>query len=136
MDGNHARPTRIGELIRLQQRLALEARTIGVSLHSALDQLGEAGDRRWIEDRPARRRECCQRARQLLLEVDAHSARNRRAADIAFAGWPGSEESGERIAFRGAVRESDDAMEAARSVADADVRGGLAPPGINPGRGS
>lgn len=121
MDG---RRERIGKLVRLERRLALEARTIAVSLQSALNQLGDADQRLRLPDGAARRREWCQRARLLLTEVEAQSARNRRAVDVAFAEWPVGTGSAERTAFRDAVREADDAIEAARSVADADRRAG------------
>jgi hypothetical protein len=65
----------IRELVRMQRRLTLEARTITTTLMSALREAEATQPEMSVDERIAMRRRCCERALVLCQDVRAHAAR-------------------------------------------------------------
>ncbi len=105
-------------LIRQQRRIILEARTVSVTLQSALRQLEGVHPVLSVDDRIVLRRQWCERASSLLLEVRAHSARIAAVTEQVATRLGSPRQRGEMLRLREAMRIADGTIAASGEALD------------------
>ena len=106
-------------LIRQQRRVILEARTIAITLQSAVHQIERVDASLSLEDRIVLRRQWCERASALLLDVRAHAARIDALTHHAALRLASPQQRRQMLRLRDAMSTAGEVITAAADALDA-----------------